>query len=504
MPRFARHDNSNGGDVSRAESSNEFSARAGRPRFQLSSRAGFSPRGICFSSTNRYTRLFHAVWSGAAARVLSSALTLISLPLAVRYLGAERYGVWATITSLVVWINLLDLGIANTLTNHISRAFALDDRAYAARYFTNALALTAAVSGIAGTAFALVFPRINWIALFNVSANVRPSEVRATVAAAAILMLLGLPCNLAGKLLAGYQELHRNNLAMCAGAVASVVGLALGIALRVSMPMLFMMSAGCLTLASLLTLLVTVMWAKSWLLPRPSLLDRGPCRELLSSGSSFFLIQVAAVVVFSSDNLVVSHYLGAAEVTPYSVTWRLVGMATLLQSLIFPALWPAYAEAYARHDYGWIRHTFSFTMKGTLALNLVCVTALVLFGRTVIRVWAGPAAVPASSLLLAMGAWALISGFMSVESCLLAALNRTREQAVLSIVAAILNIALSIALVRHIGALGVIGGTILSYLFVLVVPQSLIVRSLFKTELAAERQALFAFRSSLFAKARNG
>ncbi len=161
---------------------------------------------------------------------------------------------------------------------------------------------------------------------------------------------------------------------MCAGAVASVVGLALGIALRVSMPMLFMMSAGCLTLASLLTLLVTVMWAKSWLLPRPSLLDRGPCRELLSSGSSFFLIQVAAVVVFSSDNLVVSHYLGAAEVTPYSVTWRLVGMATLLQSLIFPALWPAYAEAYARHDYGWIRHTFSFTMKGTLALNLVCVT----------------------------------------------------------------------------------------------------------------------------------
>ncbi len=70
---------------------------------------------------------------------------------------------------------------------------------------------------------------------------------------------------------------------------------------------------------------------------------------------------------------------------------------------------------------------------------------------------------PTFSLLLAMGVWALISGFMSVESCLLAALNRTREQAFLSIVAAVVNIALSIALVRHIGSLGVIGGTILSY-----------------------------------------
>ena len=77
-----------------------------------------------------------------------------------------------------------------------------------------------------------------------------------------------------------------------------------------------------------------------------------------------------------------------------------------------------------------------------------------------------------------------------------AALNRTREQAFLSIVAAVVNLSLSIALVRHIGSLGVIGGTILSYVFVLVIPQSLIVRSLFKRELAVEGNA---FRCSLFA-----
>ena len=123
-------------------------------------------------------------------------------------------------------------------------------------------------------------------------------------------------------------------------------------------------------------------------------------------------------------------------------------------------------------------------MKGTVALNLACVVVLMLFGRTIIRVWVGPAAVPTRPLLLAMGVWALISGFMSVESCLLAALNRVREQALLSIVAAIVNLALSIALVRHIGSLGVIGGTILSYLLVLVAPQSAIVRGLFKRELA--------------------
>jgi hypothetical protein len=75
-----------------------------------------------------------------------------------------------------------------------------------------------------------------------------------------------------------------------------------------------------------------------------------------------------------------------------------------------------------------------------------------------------------------MALWAIVSGFMTVESCLLAAVNRTRAQGVLSIVAGALNLGLSIVLAERIGAVGVIAGTILSYLVVLVVPQSLIVR----------------------------
>ena len=452
-------------------------------------------------SSSRHGRILKAVCSGTACRVLSSALTLIALPLCVRYLGAERYGVWATVTTTAVWINLLDLGIANTLTNHIARAYATVDRRSAARYFTNALLLTTSVAASFAILLAFVLPRVNWVRLFNVGASVSAVEVRRTVAVACGLLLLALPCNLVSKLLAGYQELHRNNYATCMGALASLGGLALGIVLRVSMPALLIMSAGCLTFAMLVNLLLVVVWQKPWLLPRPSLIDRRAISELLASGSSFFLIQVAAVVVFSSDNVIVSHYVGASAVTPYSVTWRLVGLAALLQSLIFPALWPAYTEAYAKGDFTWIRRTFALTLKGTLIFNSLCVTILLLFGRSLIRIWAGSAAVPTPALLLAMGVWTIINGFMSVESCLLAALNRTREQAILSIVAAAVNIFLSLGLVRYIGSLGVIAGTVLSYLIVLVVPQSLIVRRVWKRELAGDEALARGLRASVFADA---
>jgi len=243
---------------------------------------------------------------------------------------------------------------------------------------------------------------------------------------------------------------------------------------------LFVLTTGWITLANLTVLFAMLLWWKPWLRPRRALLDWGATRELLTMGSGFFLIQIAGAVVFSSDNVVLSHFLGPAQVTPYSVTWRVVGMTAVMQGLLFPALWPAYAEAYARGDYAWVRRAFRVTLRGTLASNLVFGMLLLAIGQTMIRWWAGPSAVPSLALLGAMSLWAVISGAMTVESCLLAAANRAREQGVLSVLAAGLNLALSIVLVQRIGAVGVIAGTILSYLIALVVPQSLMVRSVLR------------------------
>lgn len=415
-----------------------------------------------------------AVVSGGAARVLSSLLTLVSLPLAVRYLGAERYGVWATVASVAVWANLLDLGVATSLTNLLSQAFARQDQKQAARAFSNALAVTLVAVGIAACLFGFLWSRVNWIAVFNADSSLQ-AEVRATVLIAAVLVLAGLPLNLAGKIFAGYQELHTYNKTLAAGAAGSVVGLIIGIWLRVSMPTLFLLSFGSITLVATATLLWLVLWHKPWLRPRLELVSLSDVLDLLSTGWSFLLIQAAAMVVFSTDNIIVSHYLGAAEVTPYSVTWRVVGLGTVLQALAFPALWPAYAEAQARGDVAWIRRTFAIAIRTTIALNVVWAAFLLAFGRLGIRLWAGPAAVPPFLLLSMMAVWSVIAGFMTAQSCLLGALNRTRVQAIASAVAAMVNIALSIMLVVRIGAVGVILGTIVSYLVVLAVPQSFVV-----------------------------
>ena len=422
----------------------------------------------------RYRRIASAVVSGGAARALSSLVTLLSLPLAVRYLGAERYGIWATVVSIAVWVNLLDLGVGLTLTNFISRAYAHRNNLEAARAFTNALVVTLAAAVLAGCGFVALWARVNWNTVFNAGYALH-EEVRWTVLIAALLMLLSLPLNLAAKVFAGYQELHTYNKSIALGALCSLAGLGLGVWLRVSMPVLFLLSYGCITTVALVTMIWLVVRHKPWLLPRFTYLSAPVTLALLGSGWSFLLIHASAIVVFSSDNIIVSHFLGAAEVTPYSITWRVVGIGAVLQGLVFPALWPAYAEAHARGDVTWVRQTFARVIRVTISLNVVWAVLLVACGRMVIGFWAGPAAVPPFTLLSVMAFWSVIAGFTTAQSCLLGALNRTRVQAVASTLAAVVNIALSIVLVTRLGSLGVILGTILSYIVVLMVPQTIVV-----------------------------
>ena len=212
--------------------------------------------------SSRGGRIAAAVSSGAAARVLSALATLLALPLAVRYLGAERFGVWATITSTVPFLNLLDLGIAGTLTNYIARSYATGDRRFAAQYTANALALTVTVACLTGVTIAMIWPHIDWSRVFNVPLSVPRSEVNTTVVADIGLVLLALPASLSSKIFAGYQELHVANMIVAVGTLVNLLGLFAGIALRVSMPALFMLATGWIVFANWTALAGLLLWEK--------------------------------------------------------------------------------------------------------------------------------------------------------------------------------------------------------------------------------------------------
>ena len=419
----------------------------------------------------RYVRILEAGVSALLSKGATLLVNLISLPIAVRYLGPVQFGIYATISTTLSLFLVLDLGIANSLTNLISEAYAREDRRLAAAGFTTAFWMMIGIAAVLGLVGWVVWPYVPWDRIFNVG-SLGGGIAAYAAGVAYVVFLLGMPTGLVTKLLAGYQELRTANLFSGIGSIASLAGVVLVTRLHGSLAVLVGASVGSLVAANALCLVWVWIFHRPWLTPWPSSINRVAGRRLLRSGSEFFLIQIAGLVVFNSDNLVIAHYAGPAEVTPYNVTWKLVGYASVLQSLIAPALWPAYAEAFVRRDYAWVRTTFRRVMTSTMGVALACCIVFLFAGRFLIHIWAGAAAVPPEPLVVWMCVWVLISTYMNNVACILVAASETRVQAWSSVVSAVVNLALSIWWVRTIGSVGVILGTVVSYLVTLVVPQT--------------------------------
>src|SRR3981189_1216576 len=125
---------------------------------------------------------------------------------------------------------------------------------------------------------------------------------------------------------------------------------------------------------------------------------------------------------------------------------------------------------------GWIRATYRRIMRATVLTVSSAALLLGFAGRWIISIWAGKAAVPGSALLWGMCFWIVLLTITINQGALLAATQRLPLQAVCASLTAILNLVLSVVLVHRLGTMGVLLATIVSYLLVVILPQTWEVR----------------------------
>jgi O-antigen/teichoic acid export membrane protein len=75
----------------------------------------------------------------------------------------------------------------------------------------------------------------------------------------------------------------------------------------------------------------------------------------LNLGWKYFVIQIAIIVVFSSNNLIISKLLGSSEVTHFNILMQLFSTALIVFSLITTPYWSAFTEANISKDNQWIK-----------------------------------------------------------------------------------------------------------------------------------------------------
>ena len=57
----------------------------------------------------------------------SIVVSLVLVPLTLGYVSSELYGIWLTLSSIMLWLNFFDVGFTLGLKNRLAEAIAMDD-----------------------------------------------------------------------------------------------------------------------------------------------------------------------------------------------------------------------------------------------------------------------------------------------------------------------------------------------------------------------------------------
>lgn len=361
------------------------------------------------ASRGRFRRVGSAAIAGVFAKVVVVACNLALVPVLVGFLGPVQFGIWAAYQSIQGLLVFADFGIGNGMQNAVTVAIAHGDTRRAQALISSALVALLAAAGILGTVVAVGF---NVPAVVAWLSGGRPDDaelaaLRVGVAVFLATGLLAIPLSCGDRLALSLQEGFVTHATRAFTTILSF-GCVLALVKSQASFAAICIATSIPVLAGPLLSWLVVARGRAWASPAISALSLGDARAVLRSGIGFLAVQLTAILGFGLDAILIERYAGPVEVANYTVVQRLFGLVAMVVGIGLAPLWPAYADARARGDYGWIRKTFWRSLLATAVVAGVLSIVLAFLAGPIAARWVGHAITPPASLVTAFAAWSFV------------------------------------------------------------------------------------------------
>ena len=401
--------------------------------------------------------------ANAIGYAIAIAISFVQAPFLIHHLGDERYGIWTLIGLVSGYYGLLDLGTRGAVGYFVARARARDATLEIAELTATAfwfLAAAGLVVLVVGTGILILFPD-----LFRVAAAVR-GEVQLALGIALVLTVLTLPLDIFAAIVNGCRR----------GDVITFTETAVRVLIFILIFVLFQRGARLDVLAGIQLVGKTVIWVIAFvtarrLEPNWSISFHRRRRERLGEivryGGQTTVINVAGAVIERLDAVVIAMFLGARMVTVYVIGQSLVTYVAQGVSSITLALTPFFADLHAKGDTERSRWLVFAGTRGASVVTGVLAGGLLAFGQPFIARWVGARYVEGVWTLRADTVlFILLVAFIPrlLQSATHQYLFGANKQWYLSrafLIEGIVNLTLSLLLVRPLGLAGVAIGSAL-------------------------------------------
>lgn len=316
-------------------------------------------------------------------RPLGMILAAIYTPLLLDYLGTEANGVWVTILSIITWINYCDLGIGNGLRNLLTKELTREEYDEAAKSVSTAYIVLSGISMVILIVLVCLSLLTNWNSVLGTTLSVRPMIIITLV-----FVVINFVLALSNSILYAMQLSEKVSIRSCLVQVINIIVLLVLNHLEegnlTHMAILFGSSTSIVYIYNS----ILIFRKKKYLIPRLSAFDKRKIKDICNFGLQFFVVQLTAVLIFSSHNFLISFFFGAEAVTPVNTVSTVYAAGySFMAALVIP-LWSRTTEAIEKGEFAWIRSA----MKKTRMIAIVFILGFIVVGfiyKDISKIWLG-------------------------------------------------------------------------------------------------------------------
>lgn len=396
--------------------------------------------------------------SNLARVILSVLVALVLPPLLVHHLTPAEYGAWLLILQCSAYINLLDLGLQTAIGKFVAEYSAIPDRIACTQIISSSFAILCISAAFGAIGIALVTWRAPQIFHQMPIALIRP--FREGFLAVGLSTALALPFN---AFIAAFTGLQRYGF-------PTVLALSTRTLTTATLAVLLLMNGDLVQLALALACFNLIIaggqffgwkrYVKEYAGFSLKHVNRESIRRLIKYGSVLTVWTVATLFISGLDMVIVGHY-DYKNTAYYGIATTVTNFMLLVIGSLFGPLLPAVSSLQSGRTPSQIGDV---VVKATrYCALLICLIGLpLLFGAyPVLKVWVGRNYALRSVLFLEV----LVIGNAIRQlgypyALVVVAIGKQHLATISCVVEAVINVAVSIYLVRKMGAVGVALGTL--------------------------------------------
>jgi O-antigen/teichoic acid export membrane protein len=387
------------------------------------------------------------------------------------YLGNMWQGVWLTIGTFSGWLSFFNLGLGNGLRNKLAQSLASNDIEASRKYVSSTYYIIGLISmGLLLILLPVVF-LVDWTVVFNVGPEYE-WMLRKSMLFFVVFFCMQFVMSLISIVLTADQKPAMGDVMEFLGSLFFFAGIAfLYFAHKYGMAESSV--AYVVLISGLFPVLIyfgfTMYYFKGkykHISPSLKYVDATLLWSLANLGLKFFVVQIAVVVLFTSDNMIITQLFGPAEVVPYSTSRKFFGIVEMGFYIMLGPFWSAFTAAYFQGDISWVRSSITKLLK-LLVLLTVGLVIMIIIAPWVYFIWVGDKVVVPFHLDLLMAAYVFVRAWNNIFVYFINGVGKIKLQLYMSIIISIINIPLSIYFARELG-MGV-GGVILATIVCLLI-----------------------------------